>query len=397
MLKIENPRKRIAAGLLNLCLKIILWPATIFSMSRRFPKATCPKRILVIRLDNMGDVIMSTGVFRQLKKRYPEAKITGLVGAWGEPVLRNNPNVAEVIVHNCPWFNPQGRKNYIGWFFRDYPAVLRRIRSGRFDLGIDLRSDFRHILFFLFWGGAKYRFGHDRSGGEFLLNEKIPYPDFVHEIEKNFQILEPLGIKNLSFEEKRPEFFLRGQERSKIAGIFAKFSVSEGDLKIVIHPGAANILRRWPTEYFGEVANWLIDVCQAKVFAVGGPAERELGVRLSGLTQGRVINLAGRLTLSETAALIEKSSLFLGNDSALGHLAACFDVPILILFGPNNPVRCAPHSPLLSCLYHQFSCSPCLQIYCRFKDTDGGRCLRDIKTEEVTGKITEIWKRTIKK
>lgn len=390
MLKIENPRKRAIAQLLNGVIGLLCLP---FLGGRRSGRqcARQPGNILVLRLDHIGDVIMSTAVYRTIKARYPASKVTVVVGRWGRPVLENNTSVDEVIVHDCPWWKTvRGEKpGWFRWLIKDYPALLKKIRTGGFDVGIDLRGDFRHILLFLFLGRVRYRLSYDRSGGEHLLDEAVAYEIGAHEIEKNFSLLREIHAQETDPERKRPEVFPAVKEREKTAAFLKARKVTNDILKVVVHPGAGNDLRRWPEERFTELVKWLTGELDAWVFLVGGEGERALIEMIMGRTP-RTANLAGVLTILETAALIEKSNLFIGNDSAICHLASCFDVPLLVLYGPTDPERCKPYTPHLHYIYHGFPCSPCLQLRCVRRENMKGTCLEDITVEEVKECVRKI-------
>ncbi len=385
MLKIENPVKRTITEILNFLIFILLSPLIL--RKNKFPEKI--GKILVLRPDHIGDVVMATSVYREIKKKFPKSKLVVLAGKWGKEVLENNPYIDEIIIHNCPWWEKvRGEKsNYLQWFFSHFLPTVKKIRKENFDIGIDLRGDFRHILFFLFCGRVKYKISYNRSGGEYLLEKAVNYEINNHEIEKNFKLLEEIGIKNLSFEEKRPKIYVEEKEKKKIEEILTK--IPEKNLRIIIHPSAGNKLRMWKKENFVEIIRWIKEKYECEIFLVG--KEEKIGEAIETSIKDKVENLMGKLSLRETAALIEKCNLFIGNDSSLAHIASCFDIPLLILYGPTQPERCKPYSPHLYYIYHKFPCSPCLQIKCvRRKNYGSGECMERISVEEVKEKIREI-------
>lgn len=391
MLKIENRLKKQIAEIINILLFLFLFPFILKKSS--FPKKI--KKILIIRLDHIGDVIMSTPVYREIKKKYPKSKIYAMVGKWGEEILTSNPYIDELIIHNCPWWQKvRGEKaNYLFWLFRELPQVIKKIRNEKFDVGIDLRGDFRHILFFLFLPRVKYKISYSRSGGTYLLDKPVKFYINQHEIEKNFRLLEEIGIKVEEKESKRPQIFLKDNEREKIEKILVSYGITRNKIKIVIHPFANNPLRTWKISNYIEVIYWLILKYEPAIFIVGGKMEK-LEKEIENNLKNLVINLIGKLNLKETSALIEKCDFFIGNDSSIAHIASSFKIPSLILFGPTSPDRCLPYSEFTFFIYKKFSCSPCLQKKCIItKSKIIGKCMESISVGEVKMKIEAIFKR----
>jgi len=382
MLKIENPVKKIIAEIINFFVAIFFLP--LYHKKNQFPQDV--RKILVLRVDHIGDVIMSTGIYRHLKKKFPESKVSVLTGIWGKEIIENNPYIDEIIVHNCPWWKRiRGEEaGYLKWLIKELPEVIKKIKKKSFDIGIDLRGDFRHILFFLFLGRVKYKISYNRSGGEYLLERAVDYDISMHEIEKNFKLLEEIGIKNLPFPDKQPEIFLREEEKEKVESFLNKNKISEGTLKVVLHAGAGNKLRMWEEENFVHLIKKISEKYNTVFFLIGGSEEKKMYEEIIRKSSGNVYNLAEKLNIRDTAALIEKSSIFIGNDSSMGHLASCFDTPSIILFGPTNPERCKPYNKNLKVIYHKFPCSPCLQIKCKItKSKINSECMSKIKVEEV--------------
>lgn len=386
MLKIENPVKRKIAEILNFLILILLFPFIL--KKNKFPSKV--KKILILRPDHIGDVVMSTSIYKAIKKKFPECKLSVMVGEWGKEVLLGNPYINEIIIHNCPWWKKvrNEKAGYLKWLFKDLPEIIKKIKKEKFDIGIDLRGDFRHILFFLFLGRVKYKISYARSGGEYLLEKAVNYELNLHEIEKNFRLLKEIGIEELTFEEKRPEIFLGNEEKKKTEDILKK--IEQEKIKVAIHPSAGNKLRMWRKENFIKIIDWLKNEFECEVYLVG--KEKNLGDEIENFLKENVKNFMGKLSLRETSVLIKNCDFFIGNDSSLAHIAACFDIPILILYGPNNPDRCKPYSPYFHYIYHKLSCSPCLQIKCSKMIENVPECMERIKVEEVKEKIKEIFK-----
>lgn len=391
MLKIENKTKKIFAEILNISLFIFLFPF-IFKKNK-FPQKI--KKIFIIRLDHIGDVIMSSSIYKEIKNKYPESELSVMIGSWSQEIIETNPYIDNLIIHDCPWWKKArgGRPYYLKWVFKELPKTLKKIKKEGFDIGIDLRGDFRHILFFLFLPNIKYKISYNRSGGSYLLDKSVKFNINQHEIEKNFKLLEEIGIHIENFERKRPEIFLQREDKYKIEEIFK--SIDKNKLKIVIHPSANNPLRIWKIENFIEIIKWLISNYNPSIFIVGGSEDREIGEKIKKETD-KIINLIGKLRIRETSYLIKKCNLFIGNDSSLGHIASSFNVPSLILFGPTAPFRCVPYSKFTFFIYKKMKCSPCIQKRCIItKSKKTSECMNRISKEEVKIKIEKIFEKML--
>ena len=382
MLKIENPIKKRTAEVINLLLFLVFLPFT-FRKKKSLPES--PIKILILRLDHIGDVVMATGVYKHIKNRFPKCKISVMTGRWGTDILEGNPYIDEIIIHSCPWWKKvrKEKAGYLKWLFGELPPLIKKIRGESFDIGIDLRGDFRHILFVLFLGKVKYKISYNRSGGEYLLERAADYNLNLHEIEKNFKLLEAIGIKNIPTEEKSPQIFLFEKEKIEAKKIFEATNIPKNSLKIIMHPGAGNKSRIWGHKNFASFINHISEKYSVSVFLIGDRKEYRICEAIKQLSGENVYNTAGVMKIRESAALIEQGDMFIGNDSSMGHIAASFGVPSLILLGPTTPERCKPYNKRLTCIYHKFPCSPCLQNRCVLTGTEQGECMESIKVEEV--------------
>jgi heptosyltransferase-3 len=163
-----------------------------------------PKRILVIRTDSLGDVLLTTPLFRALKQKYPKTKVCALVRQGFREVLADNPHVDQIITHDVPWGKerspwPVKIRIFCSWKTLTYPLKLIRIicllRAQQFDLGIELNGDLRNILFFLVAVKIPNRLGFNRTGGEYLLAGSVEYNIYENQIKNNARLIYKLGKK----------------------------------------------------------------------------------------------------------------------------------------------------------------------------------------------------------
>lgn len=350
-----------------------------------------PGRILVIRLDHIGDVLISTPVYSALKKHYPEAKITVLTGPWASELLAGNPHVDRVISLACPWWSgKRGREAGWGKFLFEYARLLPRLRRHRFDLGIDLRGDLRHILLFLVAGGVRQRVGYDRSGGECLLSVAVESPGFfsLSELGKNRRLLrEGLGVE---MPDGRPRLRREKGVQARARNTLERNGISPQDLTVILSPSARSLLRTWVPERWAGLAAWLTQDYKARIVLLGGKDSRDMLAEIQARMSTPVLNLAGKTTLLEAAALCAEASIFIGVEGGLMHLAATTPVPIVALYGPMRPSLTGPERESFYPVGPDFPCSPCLQLNCPFSRTPRGDCLESLSLEEVKRTIRKV-------
>lgn len=317
----------------------------------------CIMNILVIRLDDIGDLVLATPVVRNLKEAFPAARIDMLVKSSTSIIVRNNPCINRVWELDPFWMRspkPYG--------FNRYVALIRQLRRERYDLTLELRGNPFNILLAFFIGGG-HRVGYGAQGLGFLLNSVVPYEDNPkHEIERNLDVLRALRTPIRS---QMPEFFISEAAVSGAEVFLREHEVHEEDLLIAIHPGASWPPKCWPIENYAALAAELIDRYRAKIILIGATKESGLCIRLRDIMRSEerqhVVIAAGATTLQETAALIKSSKLFIGSDSGPLHIAHAVNTSAVALFGPQNPVMCGPHQNSAVAIYRKADCSPCVQ------------------------------------
>lgn len=332
-----------------------------------------PKSILLIRLDHMGDVILSLGIPKELKAHHPQAKIIFLTSSLGADLLQNNPFVDEVIVYDAPYFirnyQPNTRSS-------SYWQLARRLAKEKFDWGISLRGDAREN-FLLYLIGAKERIGYAITGGEFLLTKNITYHPKIHQLERHVRLLDSLGIKVKSLESK---VYLTDKERAATKAKWLDWGLGENKKYIGFAFAAGAQSKNWPIQnlevFLGELNHRFADYT---VVLVGSLGQRQEDLRL--LSHLKYVNLLGKTSLRELCALLESFKVFIGQDSGPTHLAAMVGVPTIFLFsGTNDFQEWKPLAENTRTLYNKVECSPCHQNQC---DVPGHPCMSGIKPGDV--------------
>lgn len=296
--------------------------------------------------------------------------------------MRNNPNIDELIIHHCPWAISDRKFSYREYlrYALKYPKLLQELREKRFDLAIDLRGDFRNILFFAFLSGAKYRLSYDQSGGEYLLTMRVPFERNKPEVDKKLNLLETLGI----YKQPRKLELRASLENSRhIEKLFKEFNNNENSLNIILHPSAKQI-QRWPVKNFAILADQLIRLYKANIIITGSDGDTPIAKEINTLMNFSPILLTGKTTIGQFTGLLEKVDLIVSADTGIMHMAVATNTPGIFLFGPTEPNRFGHVSekhiiiqkkpPCTSNLYHP---------RCEKSQTQWSACMEAITVDDV--------------
>lgn len=266
-------------------------------------------RILMITLSNIGDAILTTPVMEALHARMPEARIDLVSDVRSSALFTSCPYIDRIFV----------RDKRSGW--AGYMQLIRLLRKTRYDILVDLRTDFLPYLL-----RAKQVFKKHSNASTMHL----------HSAEKHLAAVQTL-VGDL-----RPNATLWAseQDHALVADLFPMLGQGRW---LAIGPGANFAGKVWPVERYAAVANALAAEISGVVL-LGSQAETALAQRFSALAQLPVLVACGRLTLPQSFALLQKCDGYLGNDSGLGHMAAAAGLATLTLFGPGSPVRYLPWS-----------------------------------------------------
>ena len=330
-------------------------------------------RILIIMMGGIGDMILLTPALKALRKAYPSSTLSFLLGPYGaEKVIEGSDLINGKII-----IDPEKYKGIKGKI-----RLLQELRKEIFQLSITstgtnpLKSG---LLCYL--ARIKYRLGEDIGRKGFFYNLKVPFHPDIHDVESNLLLIERLGIKA----DERRTYIYRSSEDQYFASKYIADHHLEEYLLIGIHPGSGihqAFFRRWPKERFARLADRLIDKYKATVMIFGGADEVSLACEIKALMNSNPILLAGKTTLTQAAALIEKCRLFISNDSGLMHVACAVHAPSVIgLYGPTNYKRSGPYSDTSLVIRKELDCSPCYKrgkVKCKQLD-----CFKFITVEEV--------------
>lgn len=356
-------------------------------------------KLLLVRLRQIGDVVFTTPALRALREHFDSAHITYLVEPAAAAVVRNNPNLDEVIV--AP------RVSGLAGLRADLVLGLG-LRRSRFDMAIDFHGGPRASL--LTWiSGAPVRIGYTVVGRSWMYTQAVERSRELrprHSVENQWDLLSAAGLGPPDPERFPVEMIADPAAVVAIDDRLAQHAVPHRARLIVIHVSAGNPFRRWPLESFARVAADLataIDDGDGRyVVFTSGPSERDVLSHVIAGTRGlmppaqrhRIVD-SGELSLIELRALMDRAALYIGGDSGPMHIASTSQVPMVSLYGPTLPERSAPWRsprwPVVSVETNGLPCRPCDQRICAPGDF---RCLTRILPADVVAAATRLLART---
>ena len=343
---------------------------SLFYSKRWFPKDFAPKRILVVKLDHLGDVLLATPVFSNLRQAYPDAELHALTGRWSRVVLERHPDVNKVLEYNSPVFCRTGQPTSLRETFQLY----KQLRHRKYDLLVALRSDWRTVCFALLRVTPKRL---DRAALQ--VANKLGFPQFTggHETTRNLDVLQKAGIPT----PIQTATFSVGEEDEKwVSDFLEALQIDRERPLVAIHPGSPIPIKRWMPERYAELADWLIARKRAQILFVGVEDEIPIIAEIQRLMRAETNNIAGKTSLTQLASILQMCNVFIGNDSGPMHLAAAVGTPTIGLYGPGDPTRFGPVGTKCQTIQCKTDCPPCPETTCRF-GTDG--CMSEIQVADV--------------
>jgi heptosyltransferase-2 len=402
----------------------------IFRQMRPAVRVDCPRRILVVQLDHLGDAVLSTPLIAELRAAYPGATIDVLASPSNHEVFESNPNVDRVRVAERTWFERHPER----WGLMSAVwSLVVSLRGEAYELGIDVRGDVLSVLV-LALAGVPRRAGWAMGGGAFLLTDVAEWLPGRHEVLSRLALLQQLGIA--PDDSTRVEVLIRDPDRIAIARRLLEawprrsarrvevYAGTPGRLHrdkgreprstvpalvslvddpdwlhadrfsplpplLAVHLGAGTGAKRWPRGAWKSLVQRFL-ATGWRVVVVGGIDDLPLSHVLEPHDQLR--DWTGSMTVAQTTALLERADLFIGADSGPAHLAATAGTLSVVLFSGTNQVRqWRPWSRHSLVIRHRVPCQPCHQKVCPLA---AHPCMSGIHPDRVYRAAMRLWSRT---
>jgi lipopolysaccharide heptosyltransferase I len=336
-----------------------------------------PKNILIIKPSALGDIVLALPALSAIRRNFPGARISWLIRPEYAPLLEGNPNLTEIIpfdrkLYGRAWYDPRALGRLL--------TFIGGLRRGGFDTVVDLQGLFRTAG--LGWlSGARKRLGmaNAREYAALFYTEKVKQEEGeIHLADYYLKIVRQMGASDLKVEFTIPH---SDEAVNSIKRILAQNNVPIEKYAVFV-PGSAHEDKCWPKEHFAELAERIAERFGLTIVACGGAGEANIVKEMKALSRTPIADLAGKTTLRELVELMRVARLVVSNDTGPGHIAAALGVPIVMIFGPTNPVRIMP--------YGRPECIAAREPYGRgtgIKSKDPRHSVSEITVDEVFEKV----------
>lgn len=339
------------------------------------------KKILITRTDRIGDVVLSTPVFKSLKNSFPSVSISVLVRPYTKEIVTDNPNIDEVII-----YDPEGEHRTIRGLFK----LAKEIEKRNFDTSLILFLDFK-VGLLTYLSKIPRRIGPGTKLAQIFLTDRIKQHRSKvdkHETYYNLELAEALGANPV----RQSEIYIPDEITKKVENIFSSIVIRHSSIVnpiVGIHPGSGGSARNWRHERYIELADKIIEKTGATVFITGGPAEEKLIDGIVGNIKGKALKYISYSGLKELAAVIKRINVLVGPSTGPIHIATAVGTPVVSIYCPifvcqpkrwgpigKNDIVLMPDVPF---------CEKCIFEKCEYYD-----CMDRISVEKV---FEEVLKR----
>ena len=319
---------------------------------RRRHRALTPERILLLRLERIGDLLMALPAIADARAAAPNAQIDLVVGSWNVDVARSIAGIDNVLVLDAPWL----ARGDAGAGPAALVKAARGWRRRQYDVALNFEPDVRSNALMAL-AGAQWTAGYRSAGGGALLDQALDYQPRAHTVD-NAQRL----VRTVLSEPKvpaRPRLDIPQQQQREAAALL----VGRVRPLVAMHVAGGREVKQWDPVRFTTVAARLISDHGATIVLTGGPGDATLVHSVRGaLPPSHVVDASNLSNLLAAAAVLERCDLMITGDTGPMHLAAAVGTPIVAVFGPSDPRRYGPRGARDRIVRVDLPCAPCNRI-----------------------------------
>jgi ADP-heptose:LPS heptosyltransferase len=339
--KIINKKKLLLTFILDKFLNLFNRPKSRFIDEKSFT----PRKILIVRLAYIGDVILSIPAINSISRHFKDSKVILLTNPEAAKVLEKNDGIDRIISFYPFWFYRGSLLKKIS----EYIKIIKILRAEKFDLAIDLRGDIRNIFFTLFLSGSKFRAAYPIGGGDLFLTDIVPFNGLKHKLDFHLDIAAYFSCKvdrsvEISLTEKEKEIAQK------------KITKKLNYLNVGIHPGARKELKCYPMEKLLEAINLISKEYRLKLYIFAAQGDKTISYKIMSQMESKDVEIINKISIRELCAYISSFDYFICNDSAPLHIASAFDIPTVAIFGPSKSLETGPISKLSRIVEVPLSC-----------------------------------------
>lgn len=341
----------------------------------KYPK----QRILIFNVNWLGDVLFSTATIRNVRRNYPDSYVACVIPSRCYPILKGNPYLDEVII-----FDEKDRhKGMLAKL-----NFISLLRNKKFDTVFLLHRSFSRALICRL-AGIKQRIGHNTKKRSFLLTKKITLPkrDSLHRIDFYLNVIEKAGLR---VEDRYLDFIFTPEEEKYVEDFLSKNSFRKDDFIVALNPGGNWIPKRWPKDYWANLADKLIAETKAKVIITGSIADLALANQIKAMMQEKPLVACGVFNIKHLGALAKRVNLFITADTGPMHIAnAVGATKIIAIFGPTSKEITGPYPDTnVVILQKDTGCLiPCYKVSCQ-----DNRCMKAVTPDDIMAEVRKLKK-----
>lgn len=358
------------------------------TLGRHTKRWRAARNILAVRLDNLGDLMMTTPALSAIRDTHPDARLTVLTSPAAALLARHLPGVDEVIVFDAPWVKSGAEA---GTDPEVEAQMIRRIADRCFDAAIIFTVCTQSALpaaLFCRLAGIPLRLAHSRENPYALLTDWVPDTEVIgdgmrHEVERQLALVASVGFVSRN---PRLRFRYAPEDARRLRERMAEVGLDPKHPYFVVHPGATAPSRRYPAAQFGRAADMIARDSGCVPVYTGTAAEQALVQEARDHMSLPSVSLAGQLDLGQLGALLCGAQVLVANNTGTVHIAAALETPVVDLYALTNPQHTPWHVPS-RVLNHDVPCRNCLKSQCPAGHHD---CLRKVAPQTVAEASLEL-------
>lgn len=335
--------------------------------------------ILIIKPSSLGDIVMALPALSALRRNFPKSKITWLIRPEFASILEGHPDIDNIILFDRrflgrAWYNPKA--------FASLLLLIKQLKKNKFDAVIDLQGLFRTAS--LAWlSGCKKRFGLADArelAHIFYTHTVTKEQDSAHVVDYYLKVIQAVGASGINVEFVLPQ---DPAAVDSVESLLTSRRIKPGNYAVLV-PGSAHKSKCWPADNFAALADKITSDFAISIILVGTEPEKVITQKIASKATAKVEDFAGLTTLPELVALFRKAAVVVTNDTGPGHIAVALGIPLVMIFGPSNPIRIFPYCrPETVAAVDPFRRGPKLQ------STNPAHAIDAITVDEVYKKVCE--------